>query len=132
MMKKGLILAMVTALVAVLAVGCTSNDANVAATTPAEVTAEATVEATATAGTEAGALELTLEELAAYDGKNGNPAYVAVDGVIYDVTNAKGWNNGTHEGYAAGQDLTDAIKTAPHGESVLKDLPVVGTLKTGS
>lgn len=31
-------------------------------------------------------LELTLEELAAYDGKDGNPAYIAVDGVIYDVT----------------------------------------------
>ena len=140
MKKKGLIFAAVIALVAVFAVGCTSTDTKVAATTTAEATAEATAVATAeatvaaeaTTGTETGALELTLEELAAYDGKNGNPAYVAVDGVIYDVTNAKGWDNGTHNGYSAGQDLTDAIQKAPHGESVLKDLPVVGTLKTGS
>lgn len=134
-MRKGLILAAVALLVAVLAVGCTSKDAEVAATVAAEATAtteatvavETTVEAEAA---EAGAmLELTLEELAAYDGKNGNPAYVAVDGVIYEVTDVKAWNNGEHNGYAAGQDLTDVISKAPHGDSVLKDLTVVGTLK---
>jgi predicted heme/steroid binding protein len=74
-------------------------------------------------------LELTVEELAAYNGKDGKPAYVAVNGVIYDVTNVPAWQNGMHKGNVAGNDLTEAIKKSPHGESVLKNLPVVGKLK---
>ena len=70
----------------------------------------------------------TVAELKQYDGKNGHPAYVAVSGKVYDVTNSRAWRKGTHQGYAAGQDLTDAINSAPHGTSVLDGLPVVGTL----
>lgn len=75
-------------------------------------------------------LKLTKEELAAYNGKDGMPAYVAVDDVIYDVTDVKGWENGEHKnGIMAGKDLTDEIKTqSPHGTSVLDDVPVVGKL----
>ncbi|NLG57268.1 MAG: cytochrome B5, partial [Clostridiales bacterium] len=29
---------------------------------------------------------MTLEELKAFDGKEGRRAYIAVDGIIYDVT----------------------------------------------
>jgi predicted heme/steroid binding protein len=136
MKKKGLILAAMALLIAVLAVGCASKDAEVAATTPAEATATAeavaTAEATVAAESTAeasGQLELTIEELAAYDGKNGNPAYVAVDGVIYDVTDVSQWTGGKHNGYTAGQDLTEAIKKAPHGTSKLEGLPVVGKIK---
>ena len=60
--------------------------------------------------------------------QNGKPAYVAVNGAIYDVTNVPQWKNGTHQGYTAGKDLTNEIAKAPHGNSVLKDLPVVGKL----
>ena len=72
----------------------------------------------------------TLEELAAYNGKDGQPAYVAVNGVVYDVTNVPEWANGEHKnGLTAGQDLTDAITNqSPHGLSVLESLPVVGKL----
>jgi predicted heme/steroid binding protein len=74
-------------------------------------------------------LVLTLEELAKYNGKDGQPAYVAVDGVIYDVSNKPAWKNGEHNGYSAGQDLTEIIKTkSPHGVSKLSGLPVVGKL----
>ena len=90
---------------------------------------------TATSGNAASAeatpalLQLTLEELKQYDGQNGNPAYIAVDGVIYDVTNVPPWSGGTHNGFTAGQDLTDAIKTvSPHGVSKLSGVPVVGEL----
>lgn len=33
----------------------------------------------------------TTEELAAFNGQNGNPAYIAVDGVVYDVTKVSTW-----------------------------------------
>jgi predicted heme/steroid binding protein len=81
------------------------------------------------AGTEKTELVLTLEELSQYDGKNGNPAYIAVDGIIYDVTNVPQWKNGEHNGFSAGNDLTNEIKTiSPHGVSKLKIVPVVGKL----
>lgn len=74
-------------------------------------------------------LTLTLEELAAFDGMNGNKAYIAIDGVIYDVTNAKDWENGNHNGYQAGQDLTkELMEDSPHGDEVLKNLEAVGTV----
>lgn len=85
--------------------------------------------ASAEPGAEDTELVLTLEELKQYDGKNGNPAYIAVDGVIYDVTNVPQWRNGEHNGFSAGQDLTDEIKSiSPHGVSKLKTVPVVGRL----
>lgn len=71
----------------------------------------------------------TLDELSKYNGQNGAKAYVAVNGVVYDVTNAKNWTNGSHEGHSAGQDLSSVINQSPHGSSVLKDLPVVGKLQ---
>ena len=70
----------------------------------------------------------TLEELAKNDGKNGNPGYVAISGVVYDVTNIKDWKNGQHQGLSAGKDLTTEIEKAPHGMSVLKDLTIIGKL----
>jgi len=70
-----------------------------------------------------------VEELAAYNGVDGKPAYVAVNGVVYDVTNVPAWKNGQHNGNTAGKDLSDVIGKAPHGDSVLKNLTVVGKLK---
>ena len=79
-----------------------------------------------------GQLVLTLEELAQFNGKDGQPAYVAVDGVIYDVSDKPAWKNGEHNGYSAGQDLTEIIKTkSPHGVSKLSGLPIVGKLAEG-
>lgn len=74
----------------------------------------------------------TLEELAAFDGRNGNSAYIAIDGTVYDVTSAEGWQNGSHEGYSAGADLTDAFAASPHKDSLLQTLTPVGTLADAS
>jgi predicted heme/steroid binding protein len=74
-------------------------------------------------------LSLTVADLAKYDGKNGNKAYVAVDSVIYDVSASKSWKNGVHKmGVKAGFDQSEKILKSPHGKSVLKKLPVVGKL----
>lgn len=72
----------------------------------------------------------TLEQLASYDGKDNRPAYVAVDGVVYDVTNVSAWSNGTHQNaLTAGSDWSSEIDNSPHGRSVLNRLPVVGKLE---
>ncbi len=74
-------------------------------------------------------LTLTLEELEMYDGTDGNPAYVAVDGEIYDVTDSSFWKEGSHNGFQAGRDLTDAIKNeSPHGVKNLERVPKVGRI----
>jgi predicted heme/steroid binding protein len=74
-------------------------------------------------------LELTLEELAEFDGKDGRKAYVAVDGDIYDVTGNRKWLNGEHEqGMTAGKDLSEFISSAPHGKDILKQFTIVGKL----
>ena len=72
----------------------------------------------------------TLEELAEFDGKDGARAYVAVQGVVYDVTDLPRWEGGTHNGYDAGQDLTDIIlNKSPHGLSTLERATKVGLLE---
>ena len=72
----------------------------------------------------------TLEELSQYNGKDGQPAYVAVDGVVYDVTNVEAWKDGEHKlGLTAGNELTEEITNqSPHGLKVLEGLPIVGEL----
>ena len=72
----------------------------------------------------------TLEELSQYNGKDGQPAYVAVDGVVYDVTNVEAWKDGEHKnGLTAGNELTEEITNqSPHGIKVLEGMPIVGEL----
>lgn len=72
----------------------------------------------------------SAQELARYNGENGEKAYIAVDGVVYDVTEVTWWENGQHNGFTAGKDLTEEMKTmSPHGTSKLNGLPVVGRLE---
>ena len=46
----------------------------------------------------------TLEELATYNGQNGQPAYVAYNGIVYDVSDNQNWKNGKHNGEKAGRN----------------------------
>jgi len=73
---------------------------------------------------------MTKEELAAFDGSNGQPAYVAVGMTIYDVSSSTFWVDGNHVGiHKAGQDLTEDLKSAPHVRAVVERFPVVGKLE---
>ena len=79
--------------------------------------------------TEDNNMVFTLEELSKYDGNDGQPAYVAVDGIVYDLTNSGAWRNGKHNGFTAGKDLTEEIKNiSPHGVKNLEGIPIVGKL----
>lgn len=70
----------------------------------------------------------TTAELAAYNGQNGQPAYVAVDGVVYDVTNNPAWSGGNHNGVQAGQDLSRLLPSSHRADMRFDRNPVVGTL----
>jgi predicted heme/steroid binding protein len=74
-------------------------------------------------------IELSLEELRLFDGKDGRKAYVAFGGKVYDVTASYSWRNGAHQVlHLAGCDLTLEMKDAPHGEDLLIRFPVIGVL----
>ena len=68
----------------------------------------------------------TLEELSRYDGKDGNPAYAAVDGVVYDMTEV--FENGTHFGHLAGEELTEGFYKK-HVKSQITKYPVIGIIQ---
>lgn len=72
---------------------------------------------------------MTKDELARYDGQDGRRAYVAVNDVIYDLTDSPRWLQGEHEGlHRAGRDLTKELRKARHVQAVLKGFPQVGYL----
>jgi len=72
--------------------------------------------------------QFTLEELALNDGRDGHPAYVAVNGFVYDVSSRAGWASGIHFGLRAGKDLTQEFYSC-HGDPIfLASLPIVGFL----
>jgi predicted heme/steroid binding protein len=70
----------------------------------------------------------TLTELAAFTGANGSTAYIAVNGVVYNVTNV--FVDGMHQGMQlGGTDATAIFATSPHSASLLSSLSVVGSLE---
>jgi predicted heme/steroid binding protein len=77
--------------------------------------------------------EFTMQEVAAFDGRNGNPTYICVEGKLYDVSSSSLWVEGVHmDGHFAGNDLTGELDSAPHGKEVFEAFPQVGTLKPQS
>lgn len=71
-------------------------------------------------------------ELSYFDGKEGRPAYFAYQGKVYDVSSSRLWREGSHmKKHGAGSDLTNLLKTAPHGDEKILTMPVVGSLITG-
>ena len=75
----------------------------------------------------------TVRELLRYDGEDG-PIYIALQGIVYDVSECPKWRSGLHENlHFPGQDLTCEFPEAPHGMEVF-DHPCVrrvGLLESG-
>jgi predicted heme/steroid binding protein len=65
-------------------------------------------------------LVFTRAQLRRYDGDDG-PAYIAYQGVVYDVSQCARWRGTMHEGqHFPGQDLTGELREAPHGAEVFR------------
>lgn len=72
-------------------------------------------------------LKLSLNALRHYNGRNGEKAFIAYKGQIYDVTDL--YKDGEHNSCIAGNDLTDILEMMPHGDDVVARYPVVGILE---
>ncbi len=76
----------------------------------------------------------TAEELKKYNGLGGMPVYVAVDGIVYDLSRSKYWKTGEHmKMHAAGADLSSALhdqapKMIHKNGKILEKMPKVGVL----
>lgn len=70
----------------------------------------------------------TRAQLALRNGQDKPQVWVALHGIIYEVTLSRLWRNGKHYEHWAGQDLTDELKDAPHTEKVFDKFKPVGRL----
>lgn len=77
----------------------------------------------------------TEAELSRFDGERGRPAYIAYQGLVYDVSDCPKWRMGLHEQlHFAGVDLTRSLAKAPHGAEVFSRpcLRLVGRLRASA
>jgi predicted heme/steroid binding protein len=70
----------------------------------------------------------TKSQLALRNGQDKPQIWVALNGIIYDVTESRLWRNGKHYEHWAGQDLTEELADAPHTETVFEKFVVVGRM----
>jgi len=72
---------------------------------------------------------VTVEELRMHDGLK-LPPWVAVGGVVYDVSKSFQWIHGKHqELHWSGLEQGTHMKDAPHGMEVFDKFPKIGRLK---
>lgn len=103
------------------------NTGNPAAEVPATTnTSSAVTPTNTTAPTTPTIPSFNATTLSKYNGRNGQPSYVAVDGKVYDVSSL--FRNGVHKGWSAGVDLSSAFHDQ-HSASYLRGFPIVGTYK---
>jgi predicted heme/steroid binding protein len=67
----------------------------------------------------------TEHDLQQFDGTRGKPAYIACNGVVYDVSASALWCGGLHRDlHYAGTDLTRTLRKAPHTAEVFSHVTV--------
>lgn len=122
---------------AIVFVGCTTSTTtdSDAAGSAGSTTGETNTSQTDTSTDDsqlATSAEFTLAEIAEFDGQNGNRCVVAVNGIVYEISDSSLWVNGSHttsSGRAfCGADLSDVITQSPHGSSKLSSSSKVSEL----
>jgi predicted heme/steroid binding protein/uncharacterized membrane protein len=74
--------------------------------------------------------EFDSETLSKFDGRDGQPVYIAFEEKVIDVSASALWKTGTHMNrHRSGSDLAAEISAAPHGPEVLDKFPRIGILK---
>jgi len=71
----------------------------------------------------------SIEELSHYNGKNNQPSYIAIDDIIYDVSNIEEWNDNLDDNFSAGKDVTEIINDSSIKELIIEEAPEVGILQ---
>ncbi|MCR1899773.1 hypothetical protein NSA47_12370 [Irregularibacter muris] len=71
----------------------------------------------------------TLEELSQYNGKNEQPEYIAIDGVVYDVTHIAEWQDLLDTDVFSGQDISEMVEDESIRDSIIEKAHEVGILK---
>ena len=73
----------------------------------------------------------TRRELARFNGQDGEPVCVGLEGYVYDLTGSFTWKKGRHQArHTAGKDLTEPLLfEAPHGKEMVERFPVLGSLE---
>ena len=73
----------------------------------------------------------TLKQLKSYyDGRGGRPGYIAVNGVVYNITLAENWGGGTFMGMTQGNDLSAFFNANPKEYAKLRKSAIqVGILE---
>ena len=76
----------------------------------------------------------TLGQLKSYyDGRGGRPGYIAVNGIVYNITLAENWGGGTFMGITQGEDLSWFYNAHPVAYDKLKKSAIkVGVLEEGT
>jgi predicted heme/steroid binding protein len=72
--------------------------------------------------------EFDLEELEEYDGKNGRPAYVSIEGIVYDISNESIFGERKNKESLAGKDLTELFSLSLKINTIINRAPVVGVI----
>ena len=106
-----------------------AQQTSAAAVSSSSATASSTAASTTTAASNSTTAEktFTAAQLSEFNGQNGKAAYVAVHGIVYDLSSVPQWRGGQHKGFSAGKDLTTEFDTAsPHNISQFDGVPIVG------
>ena len=118
-MKHIIPIVLIVALMSLAFVSCGKKDAS---TDEPQATNAENVYADDSTSSEAPSKNFSKEELAKYDGKNNNAAYISINGIVYDITNSKEWKESKYKTYQPGKDYTDVEIE----DELLNKLTVVG------
>lgn len=76
--------------------------------------------------------EFTLDELLQYDGKDGRPAYIAIEGIVYDVSNESIFRETKNIEIIYGKDLTEQFNFYYRINQIIDRIPRMGVLDNSS